>query len=295
MMKYAKKAAALLTAAVVFGSSFSADAADFSELLTSSASHFTVRSDYGKPSSQFEEVQNYQVLSYVGGSIADLPAGVVNYCFHRDQLFAIQYLRSFTSEEKDQAKTEYQALVQKLNQEFGKAQSNVETDILQNFWDTGDALVFTRMSGENGLLVIRAELGSSVSLEEAANYSGTLLLLPALKSGSAQLTQEGAVYYAEAPAEDETAAETPELEDGTLPDQTPSGIAVTTQNTVYTAASNLNLREDASTTAKIITTVKKGAFLTSTGLCANNWIRVDYNGTTCYASGDFVTPAVSGS
>ena len=24
-------------------------------------------------------------------------------------------------------------------------------------------------------------------------------------------------------------------------------------------------------------------------------IRVDYNGTTCYASGDFVTPAVSGS
>ena len=56
MMKYTKKAAALLAAAALFGSSFSADAADFSELLTSSASHFTIRSDYGTHSSQFEEV-----------------------------------------------------------------------------------------------------------------------------------------------------------------------------------------------------------------------------------------------
>ena len=39
----------------------------------------------------------------------------------------------------------------------------------------------------------------------------------------------------------------------------------------------------------MIASVVSGTQLNSTGVCENGWIRVDYNGQTCYASGDFVT------
>lgn len=57
----------------------------------------------------------------------------------------------------------------------------------------------------------------------------------------------------------------------------------------YYAASELNLRSDASADADLIASVAAGTQLNSTGVCDNGWIRIDYNGQTCYASGDFVT------
>ena len=46
---------------------------------------------------------------------------------------------------------------------------------------------------------------------------------------------------------------------------------------------------DASADAELVTSVAAGTTLNSTGVCENGWIRVDYNGQVCYASGDFVT------
>ena len=57
----------------------------------------------------------------------------------------------------------------------------------------------------------------------------------------------------------------------------------------YYASAELNLRSDASADAELIASVASGTQLNSTGVCENGWIRVDYNGQTCYASGDFVT------
>ncbi|OKZ72192.1 MAG: hypothetical protein BHV93_05660 [Clostridiales bacterium 52_15] len=50
----------------------------------------------------------------------------------------------------------------------------------------------------------------------------------------------------------------------------------------------MNLRSDANAEAEFVAGVK------CTGVCDNGWIRVDYNGQTCYASGDYVstTPPV---
>ena len=57
----------------------------------------------------------------------------------------------------------------------------------------------------------------------------------------------------------------------------------------YYASSELYVRSDASADAELISSVAAGTQLNSTGVCENGWIRVDYNGQTCYASGDFVT------
>lgn len=76
---------------------------------------------------------------------------------------------------------------------------------------------------------------------------------------------------------------TPEAE------QTASGVKVEVKSDTYYASSELNLRSDASADADLISSVAAGTQLNSTGVCENGWIRVDYNGQTCYASGDFVT------
>ena len=57
----------------------------------------------------------------------------------------------------------------------------------------------------------------------------------------------------------------------------------------YYASVELNLRSDASADADLISSVAAGTQLNCTGVCENGWIRIDYNGQTCYASGDFVT------
>ena len=77
-------------------------------------------------------------------------------------------------------------------------------------------------------------------------------------------------------------------------DQTPSGITVEVKDETYYAVEGVNLRTDASADAEFVAGVLSGEALKCTGVCANGWIRVDYNGQTCYASGDYVstTPPV---
>ena len=72
-------------------------------------------------------------------------------------------------------------------------------------------------------------------------------------------------------------------------EQTASGVNVEVKEGTYYAASELNLRSDASADADLVASVASGTELKSTGVCDNGWIRVDYNGQTCYASGDYVT------
>ena len=66
-------------------------------------------------------------------------------------------------------------------------------------------------------------------------------------------------------------------------EQTPSGINVQAQDATYYAVEGVNLRSDANAEAEFVAGVRD-----------NGWIRVDYNGQTCYASGDYVstTPPV---
>lgn len=77
-------------------------------------------------------------------------------------------------------------------------------------------------------------------------------------------------------------------------EQTPSGINVQVQDATYYAVEGVNLRADASAEAEFVAGVLSGEALKCTGVCDNGWIRVDYNGQTCYASGDYVstTPPV---
>lgn len=77
-------------------------------------------------------------------------------------------------------------------------------------------------------------------------------------------------------------------------EQTPSGINVQVQDATYYAVEGVNLRSDASPDADFVAGVLSGDALKCTGVCDNGWIRVDYNGQTCYASGDYVstTPPV---
>ena len=82
---------------------------------------------------------------------------------------------------------------------------------------------------------------------------------------------------------------TPEVTPTPSTEQTASGINVEVKTGTYYAASELNLRSDASADADLVASVASGTQLNSTGVCDNGWIRVDYNGQTCYASGDFVT------
>jgi uncharacterized protein YgiM (DUF1202 family) len=82
---------------------------------------------------------------------------------------------------------------------------------------------------------------------------------------------------------------TPEATPTPAAEQTASGVKVEVKSDTYYASSELNLRSDASADADLISSVAAGTQLNSTGVCENGWIRVDYNGQTCYASGDFVT------
>lgn len=74
-------------------------------------------------------------------------------------------------------------------------------------------------------------------------------------------------------------------------EQTPSGVNVEVKSGTYTATAAVNVRSDCNTDAAQIGSVEQGATITSTGVCENGWIRIDYQGQTGYVSGDFVTPA----
>ena len=66
-------------------------------------------------------------------------------------------------------------------------------------------------------------------------------------------------------------------------EQTPSGINVQAQDATYYAVEGVNLRSDANAEAEFVAGVLSGESLKCTGVCDNGWIRVDYNGQTCYA------------
>ena len=100
--------------------------------------------------------------------------------------------------------------------------------------------------------------------------------------------EETATPTPEATAEaDSTAAADPTAQAAT--EQTPSGINVQAQDATYYAVEGVNLRSDASADAEFVAGVLSGESLKCTGICDNGWIRVDYNGQTCYASGDYVS------
>lgn len=105
---------------------------------------------------------------------------------------------------------------------------------------------------------------------------------PTPEAAAADSTADGAAAAAD-PAAQTAATE-----------QTPSGINVQAQDATYYAVEGVNLRSDANAEAEFVAGVLSGEFLKCTGVCDNGWIRVDYNGQTCYASGDYVstTPPV---
>ena len=92
----------------------------------------------------------------------------------------------------------------------------------------------------------------------------------------------------------EAAADSAAADSAATTEQTPSGITVEVKDETYYAVEGVNLRTDASADADFVAGVLSGESLKCTGVCANGWIRVDYNGQTCYASGDYVstTPPV---
>lgn len=104
-----------------------------------------------------------------------------------------------------------------------------------------------------------------------------------------EASEETATPTPEATAEaDSTAAADPTAQ-AAATEQTPSGINVQAQDATYYAVEGVNLRSDASADAEFVAGVLSGESLKCTGICDNGWIRVDYNGQTCYASGDYVS------
>lgn len=90
-------------------------------------------------------------------------------------------------------------------------------------------------------------------------------------------------------AADSTATDSAAADSTAATEQTPSGITVEVKDETCYAVEGVNLRTDASADADFVAGVLSGESLKCTGVCANGWIRVDYNGQTCYASGDYVS------
>ena len=104
---------------------------------------------------------------------------------------------------------------------------------------------------------------------------------------AADSTADGAA--AAAAADSTTAGAADPAAQTAATEQTPSGINVQAQDATYYAVEGVNLRSDANAEAEFVAGVLSGESLKCTGVCDNGWIRVDYNGQTCYASGDYVT------
>ena len=108
---------------------------------------------------------------------------------------------------------------------------------------------------------------------------------PTPEAAAADSTADGAA----AAADSTTAGAADPAAQTAATEQTPSGINVQAQDATYYAVEGVNLRSDANAEAEFVAGVLSGESLKCTGVCDNGWIRVDYNGQTCYASGDFVT------
>ena len=112
-------------------------------------------------------------------------------------------------------------------------------------------------------------------------------------AAAADSTADGTAAAADSTADGAAAATDPAAQTAAT-EQTPSGINVQAQDATYYAVEGVNLRSDANAEAEFVAGVLSGESLKCTGVCDNGWIRVDYNGQTCYASGDYVstTPPV---
>lgn len=108
---------------------------------------------------------------------------------------------------------------------------------------------------------------------------------PTPEAAAADSTADGAA----AAADSTTAGAADPAAQTAATEQTPSGINVQAQDATYYAVEGVNLRSDANAEAEFVAGVLSGESLKCTGVCDNGWIRVDYNGQTCYASGDYVT------
>lgn len=120
---------------------------------------------------------------------------------------------------------------------------------------------------------------------------------PTPEAAAADSTADGAAVAADstaAAADSITAGAADSAAQTAATEQTPSGINVQAQDATYYAVEGVNLRSDANAEAEFVAGVLSGESLKCTGVCDNGWIRVDYNGQTCYASGDYVstTPPV---
>ena len=120
---------------------------------------------------------------------------------------------------------------------------------------------------------------------------------PTPEAAAADSTADGAAAAADstaAAADSTTAGAADPAAQTAATEQTPSGINVQAQDATYYAVEGVNLRSDANAEAEFVAGVLSGESLKCTGVCDNGWIRVDYNGQTCYASGDYVstTPPV---
>ncbi len=80
-------------------------------------------------------------------------------------------------------------------------------------------------------------------------------------------------------------------------EQTPGGVNVQVVSNVYTTnasvTSGINLRQEPSTEGAVVAFAPAGAVLNSTGVCDNGWIRIEYEGQVCYASGELVMLAAA--
>ncbi len=75
---------------------------------------------------------------------------------------------------------------------------------------------------------------------------------------------------------------------GTTPNTTVTGNTGAAGSTSATTTANVNLRDAASTSGKVLTTVPKGASVTVTGT-SNGWASVTYNGTSGYMSTKYLS------
>lgn len=87
------------------------------------------------------------------------------------------------------------------------------------------------------------------------------------------------------PTPEAVATPTPEV----VTEQSPSGVKIEVKEGTYYTTADVNLRSDCSTEGMQVNGAAAGTELKSTGVCENGWIRVEYEGQTCYVSGDFVT------
>lgn len=71
------------------------------------------------------------------------------------------------------------------------------------------------------------------------------------------------------------------------------GVNIVKQDGTYYATTDVNLRQDCSTdnaAAPVLQGVAAGTQLTSTGVSEDGqWVEVNYNGTVCYASAQYLT------